>query len=403
MQNLIILGSTGSLGRQVLDVVRKNGDEFRVIGLSCGKNVLLLKKQVEEFGVEVVCVGKNVKFQSPNDNSISNDKIQISNLRKYGCRILSGEEGLTELAAYNGNKVVLVNCLSGHVGLLPTLAAIQSSKNIIMANKESVVMAGEILFSQARKKKVEIIPLDSEHTSIFKILQGVKKKDIKKVVLTCSGGPFLEKKKRELAEVSKKEVLKHPTWKMGEKITVDCATLVNKGLEIIEAQKFFNLKPEQIEVVIHPESLVHCLVYLKNGEVLASSHKNDMRIPIGYCLGYMDRLKKERVGEALCLAGGINPPLPFHGDRCSIFKKFTFKKPDLQTFEGLKLGFEVAKKGGIYPALYSLADEIAVAKFLKGEIEFLEIVEFIKKILRSYKGINKKPTITEIMKIKEEL
>lgn len=393
MKNLILLGSTGSLGRQVLDVVRRKFSRFKVIGLCCGENVSLLKKQVEEFRPKVVCVGKDTKTQkhkiqiNSKDQDTNCKKKSIPDFQFPNVKILYGEKGLTKLAAYNGSKAVLVNCLSGAVGLKPTLAAIKSGKNIIMANKESIVMAGEILFKEARKNKVSIIPLDSEHTSIFKILQGVKKKEVSKVILTCSGGPFLGKKKKDLKNVSVKEVLNHPTWKMGKKITVDSATLVNKGLEVIEAQKFFGLNPSQIDVVIHPESLVHCLVYLKNGEILAEVHRNDMRISIEWCLNFACNSNVTLKGCKSLTISSIDAAL----------KNFTFKKPDFQTFEGLKLGFEVLKKGGLYPAVYSIADEIAVSKFLRGEIRFLDIVDEIKMSLRNYKDFPKKPTLKNII------
>jgi len=332
-KNLIILGSTGSVGTQTLDVIRENADKFNVIGLSGNKNTELLKKQIKEFNPEVF----------------------------YSSSLQGSSASLSKLAQHPKADLI-VNALSGKAGVEPTIKAIEAGKNIALANKEVWAYAGEKVKQLLKKSSSKIIPLDSEHNAIFQCLQGEDPANIHKIVLTCSGGPFFGKKKKDLENVTAKDCLNHPTWPdMGKKILVDCATLANKGLEVIEAKYLFNLKPEQIEVVVHRESLVHGYIIFKDGGIKAVISPNDMKIPIAYALFYPERSNK-------CSENLTIPSL-------------TFRSPDLQTFESLKLAYKAAEQGPKYEQLFVEANDEAVDKFFKGEIKFLDIQESIKSKL----------------------
>lgn len=355
-KKLVILGATGSIGTQALDLKRRAPQIFDIVGLSAYSNLELLKKQISEFQPRKVAIKD--ELQSELAEWLGKNALNL-------VEILAGEAGLYELAGAAEADLV-VNGLVGQIGVEPTLAALKNGKNVALANKEALVCAGEQIMLLARAKDVKIIPIDSEHSAIFQCLEGRDIKDVEKIVLTCSGGPFRGKKRSELAEVTVEEALKHPTWKMGPKITVDCATLVNKGLEVIEAMYLFDLKPEQIEVVIHPQSLVHGLVYFRDGTVLMQSAVNDMRIPIAYALNYPKSRPNDLARLELTSSGNTS---------------WTFEKPDLATFQGLALAYEAARRGGDWPRRFNDANEEAVQLFLAGKIKFLEIYDRLRSAL----------------------
>lgn len=346
MKRIIILGATGSVGTQTLDVIRAHPDEFEVIGLSAHENAALFEKQVREFHPKYVL--QTVMSENP------------------------GQE-LSALAAAPDADLI-VNAISGSAGLLPAYAAIKAGKKIALANKESLVMAGELLMSLAAKTGAEIIPIDSEPSAIWQMIDGRRKgtgrnEEVEKIILTASGGPFWKWKKEELDGVSANQALKHPTWEMGEKVTIDSATLMNKAFEIIETRWLFNITPEKIDVAVHRQSIVHSFVAWNDGNTSAILSSPDMKIPISYALFY-----PERRANAL-------PRINFSQ------LQLTFEKPDYSLFEGPKLAYEVLAAGGIMPAVFCLADEIAVNKFLRGEISFFGIYNFIKRALDKVKNI----------------
>lgn len=359
MRKLIILGSTGSIGSQTLDYIRKNRDDFQVIGLSCNTNISEFKKQILEFNPHTVAVTEEKSAEKlkkwANENKLS---ISISN----------GLKGLFLIAGYPAD--ILVNALVGSVGIEPTLFALQAKRPVIMACKEAIVEAGKAIMRASYENNVPIIPIDSEMVGISQCLRarGIDpcnlyknpSQEIKKIILTCSGGPFYKKTKKELEKVTLKEVLAHPTWpNMGKKNLVDSATLVNKGLEIIEAMHLFNISPDKIEILIHQQSLVHAIVQFTDGSYIAQISEKDMRIPISYALNYPYVSKT------------ILPKIDFSK------LDLHFEKPDLDKFLALKLAYQAAKKGGRSPKNFSKSNAIAVEKFLNGEIKFNEIVNSI--------------------------
>ncbi len=369
MKEISILGSTGSIGTQALDVVRKNRDKFMIKALSCGRNLELMKKQISEFEPELVvtATGEDAKL-----------------LREYfrgkveNIEFLSGEDGLLQLAGYDSD--LLLNSLSGMRGMLPTYEAIKAGKNIALANKESLVVGGDVIMSAAAKNGVKILPVDSEHSAIFQCMQGNLNKEIKKIYLTASGGPFRGYSRAELEDVSVEQALNHPKWTMGRKISIDSATLMNKGLELIEAKWLFNVDVDDIEILVHPQSIVHSGVEFKDTAVIAQLGIPDMRIPIALAFTYPDRLKMDL------------PELNFFNEG----SKLTFEKPDLESFKCLKLAIQAAKSGKLYPVAMNGANEVLVESFLNGEIGFNQIADFIEEVL-NVNDFSNKPELDSIL------
>ena len=339
MKKITILGSTGSIGLSALDVIGKNPRRFQVVALAAGQNVKLLKNQIETFKPKIVSVSTKENALKLRQSLNLNNKIKI----------LYDKEGLNEIAAFQSADIV-VSAISGAAGLMPTLAAIEAGKDIALANKETMVMAGEIVNRRAKLKKVKILPVDSEHSAIFQCLQGEKIENLKRIILTASGGPFLNFKANQLKQVKLSQALKHPRWKMGKKITIDSATLMNKGLEVIEAKWLFNLDVEKIEVLIHPQSIVHSMIELIDGSVLAQMGIPDMRIPITYALTYPERIINDLSSLNLLKT-----------------EKLEFSKPDIKKFPCLRVAYEAGLCGGTAPAVLNASNEIAVAAFFRSE------------------------------------
>lgn len=348
-----ILGSTGSIGTQSLEVCEKHG--FNVTALSANNNIELLEKQARKFNSKYVCIYNPEKYSQLKQN-----------LSDTGIKILCGMEGLCEIASLPQNDIVL-NSVVGMVGLLPTLTAINAGKDIALANKETLVAGGEIVMSSAKEKNVKIYPVDSEHSAIFQCLQGNKKEQLSKIILTASGGPFFKKTYEELKKVTKADALKHPNWSMGNKITIDSATLMNKGLEFIEAKWLFDLTPEQIEIVVHRQSVVHSAVEYNDYSVIAQLGVPDMKIPIQYALLYPDRMECPTKRLSLTDYGCL-----------------TFEKPDYETFKCLSSAIKAIKMGGAYPCLVNSANEEAVKAFLNDEIPFIQIGEIVSSVIEKF-------------------
>ncbi len=351
-RNVVVLGSTGSVGTQALEVVRAMPESFRVVGLSGHSRWELLAEQAREFAPEAVAIGAQAHV-GPLSAALNGRPVQV----------LSGEEGLRRLAAWDAAHVVL-SAVSGAAGLPAAVAALEGGKALALANKEAVVMGGPLLVRLARQAGGTILPVDSEHSALFQLLRGVEPGELERVTLTASGGPFRGMSREELARVTPAQALDHPTWSMGRKITIDSATLMNKALEVIEARWLFGLEPEAIRVVIHPQSVVHCLVELVDGSVLAQMGVPDMRVPIQYALGYPERLP--RLSQRLDLAQ---------------LGRLEFAEPDGEAFPALALGHRVARQGGTSGAVLSAANEAAVAAFLDGRIGFNRIVEVLSEVL----------------------
>lgn len=347
MKSLVILGSTGSIGTQALEVCRRDG--YKVNALAAGGNIELLEKQAREFKVKAVAVF---------DESKAHD-LKIK-LKDTDIKVLSGTDGVCEIARHDGD--IALNSIVGIAGLRPTLAAIESGKDIALANKETLVTGGDIVNAKAREKGVKILPVDSEHSAIFQSIQGAPKGSIKKILLTASGGPFYGKSKAELQNVTVKEALNHPNWSMGAKITIDSATLMNKGLEVIEAVHLFGVKPKDIEVLVHRQSIVHSGVELSDGAVIAQLGTPDMRLPIQYALTYPKRSKYAFERLSLSDIGTL-----------------TFEKPDTETFRCLQLCIDAIEEGGLKPTAVNGANEEAVRLFLEGKLKFLQIAELVEK------------------------
>ena len=356
MKKITILGSTGSIGLSTLDVIGKNPGRFQVVALAAGQNVKLLKNQIEILKPKIVSV--NTK-----ENALKLRQALSPNIK---VKILYGKEGLNDIASFPEAKIV-VSAISGAAGLMPTLAAIEAGKDIALANKETMVMAGEIVNRRAKIKKVKIIPVDSEHSAIFQCLQGENIKDLKRIILTASGGPFLNFNTNQLKQVKLSQALKHPRWKMGKKITIDSATLMNKGLEVIEAKWLFNLDIEKIDVLIHPQSIVHSMIELIDGSVLAQMGIPDMRIPISYALTYPERILNDLSSLNLLKT-----------------EKLEFRTPDIKKFPCLRLAYEAGLCGGTTPAVLNAANEIAVAAFLDQKIKFVDLPGIIDMVLTAH-------------------
>lgn len=372
MKNIAIIGSTGSIGTQTLEVVRENND-LRVIALAAGNNVDLLEKQVREFKPAYACMASEDKAKELTER-----------LADIPVKILCGMEGLLEIAVIPQVEI-LVTAIMGMIGIRPTIAAIEAGKDIALANKETLVTAGHIIIPLAKEKKVQILPVDSEHSAIFQCLQGGKKEQVSKLLLTASGGPFRGRKREELADIQVEDALKHPNWAMGRKITIDSSTLVNKGLEVMEAKWLFDVNLDQIEVVVHPQSVIHSMVEYTDGAVIAQLGTPDMKLPIQYALYYPER--KFLAGERLDFAK---------------LSSMTFEKPDMETFRGLYLALEASKTGGSMPTVYNAANELAVAKFLNRKIKYLQIVEIIEACMKEHQIIEN-PSVDEILEVEKSV
>ncbi|MEM4658213.1 MAG: 1-deoxy-D-xylulose-5-phosphate reductoisomerase [Candidatus Methanosuratincola sp.] len=352
MRNVSILGSTGSIGRQTLEVISSFPEDFKVTGLSAGSNIPLLKEQIARFKPAVVSV------LHPEDARV------LSNMRwGFKVEILSGSDGARAVSTHEDTQLV-VSAMVGAAGLSPTYEAIRSGKDVALANKEVLVMAGGLITNEAKRRGVTIIPVDSEHNAIFQTLGHGSTEFVKRIILTASGGPFRKTPKSEMGNVTVESALKHPTWKMGDKITIDSATLMNKGLEMIEASWLFGFPPENIAVWIHPQSIVHSLVEFVDGGFIVQMSLPDMKIPISYALGYPRRLP---------LAHTPISPMKF--------SNLTFEEPDLDKFPSITLAYRAAKEGGTMPAVLNAANEVAVKAFLDGRIRFNDICRIIETVL----------------------
>ena len=354
MKNVSILGSTGSIGTQTLDVIRRNAD-INVVALAAGTRVSDLAEQVREFKPQLVCIGK--------EELVPELKTLIGDI---DVKIVSGDEGLIEAATIESAEIV-VTAVVGMMGITPTVEAIKAHKDIALANKETLVCAGHIIMSLAKECNVNIYPVDSEHSAIFQCLNGENRGEIEKILLTASGGPFRGKKRADLENVQLEDALKHPNWAMGRKITIDSSTMVNKGLEVMEAQWLFGVPAEKVQVIVQPQSIIHSMVEFKDGAVMAQLGSPDMRLPIQYALTYPERM--------VCPA----EKLDFWQ-----MKDLTFEKPDTDTFRGLALAYEAGKIGGSMPCVMNAANEIAVEAFLNEQISFLDIYDIIEEAMQSH-------------------
>ena len=367
MKKIAILGSTGSIGTQTLDVIRAHSDELEVVALAAGSNKERLKEQIREFHPELVSLSDEKKAQELKEE-----------LAGEAVEVVCGMDGLIEVAGIDSADVV-VTAVVGMMGILPTMEAIRKGKDIALANKETLVTAGHLIIPMAREYGVSILPVDSEHSAIFQCLQGEPKKALDKILLTASGGPFRGKSAEFLETVTLEDALNHPNWSMGPKITIDSSTMVNKGLEVMGAKWLFGVDYSQIEVVIQPQSIIHSMVQYIDGAVIAQLGTPDMRVPIEYALFYPERRS-----------------LP--GDRLDFSKlsQITFEKPDYKVFRGLSLAIEAGKTGGTMPTVFNAANERAVAKFLKGEIKYTDIVRSIEKCMDAHK-VSAHPDLEEIL------
>ena len=370
MKRIAVLGSTGSIGTQTLEIVRTNKD-IKITALAAGNNIELLEKQIREFKPSIAAVW--------NEEKAAELKIKTADL---DVEILSGMDGLLAAASWKDSQIV-VTAIVGMIGILPTIEAIKAGKDIALANKETLVTAGHIIMPLAEQYKVSILPVDSEHSAIFQSLQGGQRKALHKILLTASGGPFRGKKREELTGIQVEDALKHPNWEMGQKITIASSTMVNKGLEVIEAKWLFDVSVDQIQVVVQPQSIIHSMVQFKDGAIMAQLGTPDMRLPIQYALYYPERrfLAGERVDF-----GKI--------------AQITFENPDPENFRGLALAYQAATVGGSMPTVFNAANEKAVAKFLNRKIGFLDITDIIEYCMSMHKAIPN-PTVEQILDIEQ--
>ena len=371
MKKIAILGSTGSIGTQTLDVVRANED-LEVVGLSAGSNVEKLEEQIREFRPKLVAVWK--------DEAARDLAVRVKDLN---VKIVSGMGGLIELARMKESDI-LVTAIVGMIGIRPTMEGILAGKDIALANKETLVTAGHLIMPLAKECGVNILPVDSEHSAIFQALHGEKRAEVHKLLITASGGPFRGKKTRDLEKVTLEDTIKHPNWVMGQKITVDSATLVNKGLEVMEARWLFDVDLDHIQVIVQPQSIIHSMVEFKDGAVMAQLGTPDMRLPIQYALCYPERRY---------LAGDR---LDFH-----MLKQITFEEPDRETFKGLPMAIEASARGGSMPTVFNAANELAVRKFLQRKIGFLDIYEIIGQSMSRH-TVTENPDLDQILEIEKE-
>ena len=367
MKKIAILGSTGSIGTQTLDVVREQGD-LQVVAMSCGSNLTLFEKQIREFRPALVSVKDEALSTELSDRIRDLDGVTV----RYGM------DGLMAVASEN-DAAILVTAIVGMLGIRPTIAAIRAGKDIALANKETLVTAGHLIMPMIKECGVKLLPVDSEHSAIFQSLNGEHGNRIAKILLTASGGPFLHKTREELQNVGVEDALKHPNWSMGKKITIDSATMVNKGLEVIEAKWLFDVSPEQIQVVVQPQSIIHSMVEYEDGAVIAQLGTPDMRLPIQYALYYPARR-------------------PLSGERLdfSRISEIRFENPDQETFMGLPLCYDAIRRGGNIPTALNAANELAVAKFLNGEISFLSIYEILADAMSTVSFLPE-PSVEEIL------
>ena len=372
MKKIAILGSTGSIGRQTLDVAREQGD-IEVVALCARRSVELMERQIREFRPRRAVMW--------DEDAAADLRIRVGDL---DVQVLSGMEGILDTAAMDGYEY-FVTAIMGMVGVRPTVTAIESGKKIALANKETLVTAGHIIMPLAAQKGVPILPVDSEHSAIFQSLNGEGKNPIAKIWLTASGGPFRGRSARELKAMRPEDALKHPTWEMGQKITIDSSTLVNKGLEVIEAKWLFDVDPSQIQVLVHPQSIIHSMVEYEDGGIIAQLGVPDMRLPIQYALYYPERR-----------------PMP--GERLDFYSlgQITFERPDVETFPALRYAYDSIRRGGNIPTAFNAADEYAVAEFLKGKISYPEISEMILHSMETCRFIES-PTLDEIFDTEKEV
>ena len=372
MKKIGILGSTGSIGTQTLEIVRAYAEDLKVTVLAAGTNVKLMEAQMREFMPEVVVMY--------HEDAAADLRVKTADLN---IPVLSGMEGLLEVSVWE-NMDVLVTALVGMIGIRPTIAAIKAGKDIALANKETLVTAGHIIMPLAKEYGVSILPVDSVLSAIFQSMLGEKHSQVSKILLTASGGPFRGKKTEELRTMQVEDALKHPNWSMGRKITIDSATLVNKGLEVIEAKWLFDVSLDQIQVVVHPQSIIHSMVEYVDGGIMAQLGTPDMKLPIQYALFYPDRR-------------------PLEGKRVNFYElgQITFEAPDMETFRGLKLAYEAARIGGSMPTVFNAANEKAVALFLEKKISFLQIPELIEACMQKHEVV-KEPTVEEILAAEQQ-
>ena len=366
MKTIAVLGSTGSIGTQTLEVARANGD-LKIAALAAGRNVKLLEKQIREFSPKVVAVWEEA--------AATELKNAVSDL---DVKIVTGMDGLIEISTLPEVEV-LVTAIVGMIGIRPTVEAIKAGKDIALANKETLVTAGHIIMPLAREHNVKILPVDSEHSAIFQALNGEHHEQIDKLLITASGGPFRGKKREDLEKVKLEDALKHPNWAMGQKITIDSATLVNKGLEVMEAKWLFQVDLDQIKVVVQPQSVIHSMVQFVDGGIIAQLGTPDMKLPIQYALYYPDR--RYLAGERLDFAK---------------LGQITFEEPDMETFLGLPLALKASQMGGSMPTVFNAANERAVSKFLQRKIGFTDIYQIIIESMEHHK-VQQQPTIEEIL------
>ena len=371
-KKIAILGSTGSIGTQALDIARSNPDKIEIEVLTANSNAELLISQAKEFNPSHVVIADENKYQTVKDA-----------LAEFDIKVFAGSQSIADVMDITSADTVLT-AMVGYSGLQPTIKAIQNKKRIALANKETLVVAGELITKLCEENHVEIIPVDSEHSAIFQCLVGENLNAIDKVILTASGGPFKGKKREELLEITKLQALKHPNWNMGAKITIDSATLMNKGFEVIEAKWLFGLKPEQIDVVVHPQSIIHSMIEFNDGSIKAQMGLPDMKLPIHYAFFFPERIKTD-----------------FKRLSFSEVNSLTFEKPDMETFRNLTLAYEAMHKGGNMACILNAANEIAVDAFLKDKIKFLQIAELNEKCMNTISFIQK-PTLDDYVHTDKE-
>ena len=366
MKRIAILGSTGSIGTQTLEVVRENGD-IEVLGLAAGSNITLLEEQIRQFHPRLAAVWSEEKAIELRTRIADTDT-----------KVVSGMDGLIEVSILKDTEI-LVTAIVGMIGIRPTIEAIKAGKDIALANKETLVTAGHIIMPLAAEKNVSILPVDSEHSAIFQSLQGNEHKAIHKILLTASGGPFRGRTEEELLDIKVEDALKHPNWSMGQKITIDSSTMVNKGLEVIEAKWLFQVDVDQVQVIVQPQSIIHSMVEYVDGAIIAELWTPDMKLPIQYALYYPHRRY-----------------LP--GERLDFYSlgRLEFEKPDMRTFYGLALAYEAGRAGGTLPTVFNAANELAVSQFLNRQIKYLEIMEIIEDCMQAHKNIEN-PTLQQIL------
>lgn len=375
MKAITVIGSTGSIGTQTLEIATQYPDEFRIVGLAAGRNIELLARQVAEFRPEIVATCY--------EDNLPELKTALENL-DYSPIILAGEEGVAEVARY-GDAESVVTGIVGCAGLLPTIAAIKAGKNIALANKETLIAGAPVVLPLVEKYGVKLLPADSEHSAIFQCLQGVPEKGLRRILLTASGGAFRDLPVEKLPEVTVADALKHPNWSMGQKITIDSATLMNKGLEVIEAHYLFGVDYDQIDIVIHPQSIIHSLIELQDTSVLAQLGWADMRLPLLYALSYPDRLYTDWEPLDLVKAGSL-----------------TFKEPDHEKYPCMQLAYAVGREGGLMPAVLNAANEQAVALFLEKKVGFLDIPRLIETVCDRASSYNTpNPTLEQILEVNQ--